>query len=118
MRFGNMFRRGVHFLTDSLGKALSLAPGIKTGAKALDQLGVGGGRLGGFVDRAVGLGQKAHDSLSQFGEMTPDQQAKRLGNLAGKGLSNLFAQSSGGGRPGLGQFGGNFMSQGLQRLLG
>lgn len=126
MRFGNMFRRGVHFLTDTLGKALSLAPGIRTGAKALDQLGVGGGRIGGFVDRGLNLAGKAERSLREFGEMTPEKQSKRLGELAGRGLSSLFGQAGsrlGGAEAmkvgrGLGQLGGNFMSQGLQRLLG
>jgi hypothetical protein len=128
MRFGNMFRRGIHFLGDTLGKALSFAPGIKMGAKALDTLGVGGGRLGGMVDRGFGIAEKAQRSLREFGEMTPGQQAKRLGGLAGKfggsllgqGLERVGAergQARAVGR-GLGQLGGNFLSQGLQRLLG
>lgn len=128
MRFGNIFRRGVHFLGDTLGKALSFAPGIRTGAKALDQLGVGGGRLGGFVDRAIGMGERAQRSLREFGEMTPAQQSKRLGSLAGKFGGSLLGQGlerAGADRGqaravgrGLGQLGGNFLSQGLQRLLG
>ena len=122
-----MFRRATHFLGDTLGKALRFAPAIKQGAKALDSLGVGGGRLGGFVDRAVDIGGKAQRSISEFGEMTPRQQAQRLGGLAGKfggsllgqGLERVGAQrgqAQSVGR-GLGQLGGNFLSQGLQRLL-
>ena len=127
MRFGNMFRKGIHFLTDSLGKALSYGGAIKGVAKGLDQLGVGGGRLGGYVDTGLDLAGKAQRSLREFGEMTPGQQSKRLGELAGRGLSSVFGMASdrlGGGSQGravgrgLGQMGGNFMSQGLQRLLG
>ena len=127
MRFGNMFRRATHFLTDTLGKALSHGGAVRGIAKGLDQLGVGGGRLGGFVDKGLGLAEKAHRSLTEFGEMTPAGQSKRLGDLAGRGLSSLFGQAASrlGGGPeamrvgrGLGQLGGNFMSQGLQRLLG
>lgn len=122
-----MFRKATHFLTDTLGKALSHGGAIRGIAKGLDQLGVGGGRLGGFVDKGLGLAEKAHRSLGEFGEMTPKQQAGRLGSLAGKGLSTMFGMAANrmGGGPeamkvgrGLGQMGGNFMTQGLQRLLG
>jgi len=128
MKFGSFLRKGVHFLNDTLGKALKFAPGIRTGAKALDQLGVGGGNLSSMADRAIQFGDRANRSLTEFEEMTPDQQAKRLGTFAGDRVGGLLGQGLErlGGDPtisrsagrGLGQLGGNFLSQGLQRFFG
>ena len=123
-----MFRRAMSFLGDSLGKVNKYASPIRTVGKALDSLGVGGGRIGGFLERGLGLADAGARSLKEFGEMTPEQQSKRLGALAGaaggglidKGLRGLGADprlSSGISR-GLGQLGGSFLSGGLRRLLG
>lgn len=122
-----MLNKGVHFLTDTLGKVNGMSGGIRGIAKGLDQMGVGGGRIGGFVNRGLDFAGKAERSLREFGGMSPAQKSKRLGNLAGRGLSSVFGQANdrlGGGAAGaavgrgLGQMGGNFISQGLSRLLG
>ena len=128
MRFGNMFRRAVSFLGDGLQKIHKFANPIRGVAKALDTLGVGGGRLGGFVEKGLGLADVGSRSLKEFEEMTPKKQAERLGALAGEKGGMILGQGleragttpglgMGIGR-GLGQLGGKFMSQGLQRLFG
>ena len=122
-----MFRRAMSFLGDNLAKVHKYANPIRGMAKALDTLGVGGGRLGGFVERGLGLADAGSRSLKEFQEMTPKQQSGRIGSLVGdaggkilgEGLSKLGADprvSQGIGR-GLGQLGGSFLSSGLQRLF-
>lgn len=128
MRFGNLLNTATSFLTDTLGKVNKFAEPIRGVARAIDQLGIGGGRVGRFVNKGLGFADKAQRSLTEFGEMSPAQKAERLGSLAGRAGGSLLGQGlerlgAGGGQArevgrGLGQIGGGFLSQGLQRLLG
>ena len=122
--FGSMFRSAVGFLTDKLGKFLQNGDHIRGAAKAMDSLGVGGGRLGGLVDKGFGLARSAKQFLSKspkgMAEAIGRAAAAPLGSLVERGAKRIgspedIARKAG---QGIGQLGGQFLSQGLQRILG
>lgn len=119
MRFGNVFRKAIGFLGDGANKLMRFSQPIRGAAKAFDSLGIAS-PVSGFVDKGLGVLQRGAEGLKAFGEMSPKQQAERIGSLAGEKAGQLIGKGLGdqGLGRGIGQMGGNFLSQGLQRLLG
>lgn len=83
--FGNLFRRGIRFLGDTLGKVNKFAPVISQAGKLADSLGVGGGRLGGLIQKGLGFAEMGRKRLKEFEEKSPSQQAQTIG----RGLGDL-----------------------------
>lgn len=121
--FGSVFRTATGFLKDGLSKFLRNGDHIRGAAKALDSLGVGGGRLGGMVNKGFSLARGAQQLLSKG----PMGIADAAGRAIGRGVGGLIERTATKlGAPddlakrasqGIGQLGGSFLSQGLQRLL-
>lgn len=86
--FGNLFRRGIRFLGDTLGKVNKFAPAISQAGRLADSLGVGGGRLGGLIGKGLQFAEMGRRRLKEFEDKTPSQQAQTLG----RGLGDLTSR--------------------------
>lgn len=119
-----MLRSATGFLTNGLGQFLRNGDHIRGAAKALDGLGVGGGRLGGMVDRGFNLARQAQQFLSKgpagMAAAAGRAAARGIGGLVQRGATRIGAPEDIARRAGqgIGQLGGQFISQGLSRLLG
>lgn len=119
-----MFRSATGFLKDGLSKFLRNGDSIRGAAKMLDGLGVGGGRLGGMLNKGFSLARGAQQFLSKgpagMAQAAGRAAARGLGGLVQRGATKIGAPEDIARRAGqgIGQLGGQFLSQGLQRLLG
>lgn len=83
MKFGTYFRKGVDFLRDTLQKLNSFAPAVKNISKGVGMLGVGGARLADYANRGLDLVKKTTEVVEPFSRLSPEEQAKKLGQAAG-----------------------------------
>lgn len=97
--FGDLFRRGVRFLGDALGKVNKFAPAISQVGQLADTLGIGGGRIGGLVQKGLRYAETGRRKIKEFEEKSPAQQAETLG----RGLGDLATR---------------YLPGALQRLVG
>ena len=77
---GKMFRKGVNWLGQKLGKVESFIPHARRFGKLVDGLGIGGGAVGRLIGQGEEMfkkGKKAFEQVQDFSEAAPEEQLKR-----------------------------------------